>query len=192
MNEWTGANIVNESLTGIDVRADTLRGADILETSLGKVGNADKLDNLNSSHFVQGASADPGVFGFATAKTYFNRITNPSDSGTSTMLVVPGILHVEAQCTATAAELTVWSDVDGLDTFRVRDAEAADRNTLDIGFGLSTAATPTDPTRYLTIQAGLGANTFGLQDLVTITGFIARSPGSGECTFQASALAQQT
>ena len=74
----------------------------MLETSLGKVPQADRLDNFDSSRFVQGFSAVPGVFDVPTAKSYFNRITNPADSGTSTMLVVPGILHLEAECTASS------------------------------------------------------------------------------------------
>ena len=44
-NEWTGANIVNESLTGVDVRGDTIKGADVLESSLGKVRDANTLDH---------------------------------------------------------------------------------------------------------------------------------------------------
>ena len=208
VNEWTGANIVNESLTGadvkgsasvngtltgLDVRADSLEGADVLETSLGKVADADRLDNLSSGRFVQGASAVPGVFDIPTAKSYFNRITNPADTRTSTMLVVPGILHVDATCSAGAANFTIQTDVAGLDTFRSVDGQPASRHALeDIGFGLETSATSASPTRRVTIQAGLGANTFGVQDLVTIDAFIARANATGECTFQLSALVQAT
>src|SRR4051794_22927723 len=90
VNEWTGANIVNESLTGsdvkapatvdgtltgADVKADSLRGADLLESSLGNVPNANNLDNLDSTRFVQGGSAVPGAFGTSKANAYFNRVT---------------------------------------------------------------------------------------------------------------------
>ena len=194
VNEWTGANIVNESLTGPGRQGGhSAGGPTCSRRASARWRNADRLDNLNSSRFVQGASAVPGVFGVPTAKSYFNRITNPADSGTSTMLVVPGILHLEAECTATAAELTVWSDVNGLDAFHHRDGQPVRRDTLDIGFGLTTAATsPPNSTRHMTFQAGLGANTFGLQDLVTIEAFIARDSATEDCTFQASALVQRT
>lgn len=52
-NEWTGANIVNGSLTGAEMRDDTVRGADVVESSLGKVPSADKLDNVDSTAFLK-------------------------------------------------------------------------------------------------------------------------------------------
>lgn len=44
-------------LTGADIRPDALTGADIQEQSLATVRNADKLDGLDSSAFVQGRGA---------------------------------------------------------------------------------------------------------------------------------------
>jgi hypothetical protein len=55
----TGADIVDGSVTGVDVSdtaGGTLTGADILESSLGKVGDADTLDTKDSSDFL-GAAA---------------------------------------------------------------------------------------------------------------------------------------
>ncbi|MEA2292437.1 MAG: hypothetical protein QOE86_76 [Solirubrobacteraceae bacterium] len=48
-----GRPAVNGSVTGADIFDNSLTAADILEASLGKVPNADRLDALDSSNFVQ-------------------------------------------------------------------------------------------------------------------------------------------
>lgn len=45
---------LNGGLSGIDIRTNTLTGADIQEGTLAKVPNADMLDGLDSGAFVQG------------------------------------------------------------------------------------------------------------------------------------------
>ena len=60
-NEWTSANIVDESLLivdikngsllGADVKDGSIGGADVNEASLGKVPDADTLDGMNSTAF---------------------------------------------------------------------------------------------------------------------------------------------
>jgi hypothetical protein len=47
--------VLDNSLTGADVQNDSLKGADVDESSLGKVGDADTLDGLNSTAFGAGA-----------------------------------------------------------------------------------------------------------------------------------------
>lgn len=47
----TGADVQDESLTGADVLNDSLKGADVDESSLGKVGDADTLDGLDSADY---------------------------------------------------------------------------------------------------------------------------------------------
>jgi hypothetical protein len=48
------ANIIGGSVNGQDVADNTLGGADINESSLAKVPNADKLDGLDSTAFLRG------------------------------------------------------------------------------------------------------------------------------------------
>jgi hypothetical protein len=42
-------NVANGGLAGLDIRANTVTGADVDESSLGKVPNADKVDGIDSS-----------------------------------------------------------------------------------------------------------------------------------------------
>ena len=68
-----GRKAINGSITGVDIFDNALTGADILERSLGKAPNADKLDGLDSAAFLrktqQAADAaklggkDPTVYG---------------------------------------------------------------------------------------------------------------------------------
>ncbi|MEA2292439.1 MAG: hypothetical protein QOE86_78, partial [Solirubrobacteraceae bacterium] len=71
----TRDDIKDGSVTGADIFDNSLGGADVLEGSLGKVPNADRLDGLDSSNFVQtsqqaGDAAklggkDPSAYGVA-------------------------------------------------------------------------------------------------------------------------------
>jgi hypothetical protein len=49
----TNAKVANGAVNSAKVADNTLTGSDIVESSLGKVPNADKLDGLDSSAFVQ-------------------------------------------------------------------------------------------------------------------------------------------
>lgn len=51
-----GSDVLDESLTSADIQNDSLVGDDVLESSLGKVGDADTLDGKNSADFL-GATA---------------------------------------------------------------------------------------------------------------------------------------
>jgi hypothetical protein len=206
VNEWTGANIVNESLTGVDVKgsasvdgtlsgldvkADTLKGADVLETSLGRVADADKLDNLDSSQFVQGASANPGGFGVSKAKVYFNRVTGVA-GGTSTFLRVPGLLHLELVCSASAARVNVISDTADLDVFHRREDGSGGQTMLDPGQSVHVDASATDLVPRLEVTAGTGANTFGLQKLTALSIDVIQPDSADDCLAQVYALAQES
>jgi hypothetical protein len=48
-NSLAGVDVANGTLTGADIGNDTLTGDDIVESNLGKVPDADKLDNLDST-----------------------------------------------------------------------------------------------------------------------------------------------
>ena len=68
-------------ITGADVRDDSLTGADVLESSLGQVGDADKLDGKDSSAFgapnavVAATPVDGQVYHFGTALAELANIT---------------------------------------------------------------------------------------------------------------------
>ena len=56
-----GSGVRDESLTSADIQNDSLTGEDILESSLGKVGDADTLDGKGSTDFAgSGQSCDAG------------------------------------------------------------------------------------------------------------------------------------
>jgi hypothetical protein len=190
-NEWTGANIVNGSLTGADVQADSLRGGDVVESSFDRVSDAARLNGLAAGRFVQGASAVPGAFDVAKAKAYFNRVTSPPGS-TSTFVQVPGLLHLRLRCEDDFAALGVISDIDGLEVYRGGTGRTnPERNVFADGGIIETAATPGSEVQELLIQAGTGENTFGNQKLVEITVHWALT-SAGDCTASASVLDQRT
>ena len=66
-NEIRGADIRNSTITGRDVALNTLGGQDIDESKLGKVGDADTLDGVDSGGFLRpdgtGFAAIPGATG---------------------------------------------------------------------------------------------------------------------------------
>jgi len=62
LNSVGTTRVVNGSLLGADVAPNTLTGAQIAESSLGKVNDADTVDGLDSTQ-LQGAQGDPGPAG---------------------------------------------------------------------------------------------------------------------------------
>jgi hypothetical protein len=177
-NEWTGANIVNDSLTG----------ADISEASLGKVPNADTLDGINSPGFIQGARA--GLFWEKSkGRAYLNRVDTIKGDAEVTILVVPYLLHFAASCgsfgAATQWSTDIISDVDGLQIFYEGLGYPASYTTIDATDGLVLSA---HDVGRLTIQAGTGANARSGQRLVTIDMF--GLPSGETCFHQFSALSQ--
>ena len=190
-NEWTGANIVNESLTGADLRDDTVRGADVVESSLGKVRDADTLDNLDSTRFVRGGAAVAGAFGNSDAKAYFNRVSTPAGGGTSTFLEIPGLLHLELDCGPSSSTMRIVSDRTGLELYSNLNSQSfIDDEVLNTGDSFGASTTPSEDIRRFDLQAGTGANTFGLQRMVDAT--VTFRFGAGTCAAVVSALAQRT
>src|SRR4051812_19093149 len=131
VNEWTGANVQDETLTGADVRGtdgtsttaavngsltgadiagqqaipslgqpfktgslttwdvkdNTLTGDDILESSLAKVPNADKLDGIDSADLVHGRGT-----------LLSNRLVLTPVNDIRELLAVPGLGTLTAYC----------------------------------------------------------------------------------------------
>lgn len=180
-NEWTGTNIVNDSLTG----------ADILESSLGKVRDADTLDHLDSTRFVRGGAAVAGAFGNSDAKAYFNRVSTPAGGGTSTFLEIPGLLHLELVCGPSSSTVNIVSDRNGLELYTELNSQSfIDDEVLNTGDSFGFSTTPSEDIRSVDLQAGTGANTFGLQRMLDAT--VTFRFGAGTCAAVVSALAQRT
>jgi hypothetical protein len=153
--------------------------------------SADTLDSLDSTAFVQGGSAVPGVFGTSRAQTYLSRVASPP-GGNSTFMQIPGVAHLEMRCGATSTALDFDSDADGLEAFTTLSRDpGASRSTLKEGAGLSFTAFASDRTLTADIQAGIGANTFSARQLVDVRIAI-HYDASGTCSAQASVLAQET
>src|SRR5262245_61711284 len=74
-------------LTVADIQDDSLTGADVVVTSLGKVPNADTLDGLDSTGFVQGTGK---VQRFYTSETAESSDINHDFDG--------GIAHLSLTC----------------------------------------------------------------------------------------------
>ena len=190
-NEWTGANIVNESLTGADLRDDTVRGADVAESSLGKVRDADTLDRLDATRFVRGGPAVAGAFGNSDARAYFNRVSTPAGGGTSTFLEIPGLLHLNLDCGPSSTTVNIVSDRNGLELYTdLKSQSFVDDEVQNTGDSIGFSTTPSEDIRRLDLQAGTGANTFGLQRMLDAT--VTFRFGAGTCAAVVSALAQRT
>jgi hypothetical protein len=177
-NEWTGNNIVNDSLTGADVR----------ESTLARVPNADKLDGIDSHWFIRGAPAG-GFWEKSTGRTFLNRIDTIKGDSEVNILEVPHLLHIAASCGSFGAQ-TQWStdvisEVDGLQVFYEGLGYPVSYTTLDTTDGLVISA---HDIGRLTIQAGTGADARSGQRLVTIDMF--GMPAGETCFHQFSALSQ--
>ena len=174
-----------------DLRDDTVRGADLVESSLGKVDDADMLDRLDSTRFVRGGTAVAGAFGNSDAKAYFNRVSTPAGGGTSTFLEIPGILHLELDCGPSSSTVRVVSDRNGLELYAELNSQSfIQREVQNVGDSFGFSTTPSEDIRSFDLQAGTGANTFGLQRMVDAT--VTFRFGAGTCAAVVSALAQRT
>jgi len=109
-NKVDSGKVLDNSLTGADVQNDSLKGADVDESSLGKVGDADTLDGLNSTAFgagalmgeafcASGSCSDPGPHTFALDPSGRSEIGATTGEGfelTPNAVLVAGDLAVRA------------------------------------------------------------------------------------------------
>jgi hypothetical protein len=188
VEKWTGANIVNGSLTGVDVRNDTLKGADVLESRLAKVPDSDKLDGLDSARYTRGAPAEAGAFAPAKGRTYFNRLAALSGSAVQTLLVIPGLLHVDVECNGLAL-VHVISDTNGLQMSQ--DILSGNLfKTYNAGEQFQFNTSDQIPTYQGLVTAGKGDSSFTGQQLVPINLVATFNAANQFCYFQGSALLQ--
>jgi hypothetical protein len=192
-NEWTGANIVNESLTGADVRDDSIRGTDVAEGSLGKVADAGALDGLDSTSFLQGASAEAGLAP-ATGKSYFNRLHLEQPTGRApTLIRIPGLIRMVANCStaqdgSAAAQIEMYPLVDGLGISHQTSSGNPIYGTYSHGDSLAFSAWDGGNYRW-SLLAGVGFNAAPGMRLASLE--LSGSANAHSCDFQGFALAQR-
>jgi hypothetical protein len=181
VNEWTGANIVDNSLTGADIR----------EPTLAKVPSADTLDGIDSIGFIRGGSAASCCFDPSRGKAFFNRVLTGSDGIESTFLVLPTMFKLTGQCStsdARYAELQIYPLGSNVDFWYERSDGVASHAGVIPSNGTIQAFSV--GTIRITIQAGVGQGSQAGQRLATVTVF--QGVRGDGCFFQASALTQAT
>lgn len=194
----TGSDVLDGTLLGPDLKANTLNGTQINESSLAKVPaastadsalNANTLGGITPGGFVQGGVAVPCCSAPSTGKSYFN-LVSVQPGAIAQFLDIPGLLHVDGQCgtgTPKVAITNVTGNANGVGVMYDRTNSAPTSDTLNSGTSLNYSNTTT---YRWTLQAGVGANLFNGQKLVTIQLFA--TPRSGDCLFQVSAILQTT
>ena len=118
-NEIRGGDIRNSTITGRDVALNTLGGQDIDESKLGKVGDADSLDGVDSAGFTR-----PDPTGFAAI---------PGGSGTPPpeYNVDPlGYVHLQGEVGATGGQLPPGARPSATRRFAVAAGATADVLTI--------------------------------------------------------------
>jgi hypothetical protein len=159
------------AVISIKVADNSLTGEDILESSLGKVPDADTLDGLDSTGFVQGKG-----------KAYRAQKDAATDV-TETVLFIPGFGHInvgnaEAGCVLSwfndsGANLrVVWFSKNGVGVEEAQDAFAANLTTT------------THEPEVVLLQAGREDRT------VTVTVTATELVATDACRSSAQALAQ--
>ena len=85
-----GASLKDRSVAHTKLVRNTVTGAEVKESSLGRVPNADKLDGLDSTAFVKGANV----------KVYQGKRTGLANSGVTnvTLLTLPGLGRLDVVC----------------------------------------------------------------------------------------------
>jgi hypothetical protein len=161
-----GANSV---ITG-KVVDDSLGGADILESSLAKVPNADKLDGIDSTGFVHGRGT------LLSNRIVFLPTTSKS------LLQIPGLGTLEADCINPAA--IVWLNT---------TSSTIDLWVVDSSGAWSTHLVPpqsaqglvnSDTAALATLGLGLG-NDPGPRRIATLHVFALQNGNGAPCGFQA-------
>jgi hypothetical protein len=176
-NSLAAGDLAPSSVNTSEVADNSLGGADVLESSLGKVPDADKLDGIDSTGFVQGRGT-----------LLSNRIVFvPTED--KVLLTVPGLGQLEAACSTSRAQSNVffinttagpvdfWNDISGR------------RNGFILSEGHGTVAAVVDGESLnvnegATIGVGVG-NDPGPRRVATLHVFAFQSGDGAPCGFQA-------
>lgn len=120
----SGASIKDRSIPHKKVVLNTLTGAEIKESTLGKVPNADKLDGVDSSGFVRGAS---------TRVTRKSQLLNGDDATFVRFATVAGLGALNIKCFAAGDIMTVqWSNsTSGLEEYVWSKIEPGNSSSAD-------------------------------------------------------------
>ena len=146
------ANIIGGSINGQDIANDSLGGSKILESSLAKVPNADKLDGVDSTAFVDKCPA--------SATTRFGALCVRSENenqpfGGALNLCANLDMHLPSWSEATTLATHDIPNIDGTEVFWTEDiflrpADAGTNQGEFKTFVLDDAGTPT--------EEGIGGN----------------------------------
>lgn len=175
-------DLAGNSVTSAKVADNSLTGADINESTLGKVPDADKLDGIDSTGFIQGRGS-----------VLSNRIVRDPDGIRVPLLDIPGLGQLTAQCAGnyasvqwsntTSANIDVWShgtDAAGKDGFM--GFVAPPGGGVLVAFDNTTE----DVTDGATIEFGQGDDP-GPRKIATVHVFAFQSADNARCGFQAQA-----
>lgn len=112
----TGKKIKNGSITGADIKGDSLTGAQVNEGSLGKVGDAETLDGVDSA-------------GFAPAKSVLSWNVPMNRGDAPRVLGKLGSFTFTGRCEVSGANSSAYVDV----TSSVDNAYSSNDSDLDVG-----------------------------------------------------------
>ena len=178
----TGASSSNTIADGgvlsVDVRDNNLTGADLLESSLGKVPDADTLDGKDSTSFMEG-------------RALYNRVVQPDTGGfTGDILVVPGFGKVYGGCDPTGAQ-TIFNNTtpDPIHVW-VDDGSGDPVGAPVVPGGGGSTTIPTDPKALDLVTFQVGRGTAADADFRLATIVVTSSWNGDQCIYQAQAVAQ--
>jgi len=97
-----GRDLAGNAVDSSRTKNDSLTGADIIESSLAKVPDADTLDGVDSSDLMRGAG-----------RLVANRIVRGADNLTTTLLNIPGLGYLDANCGRNNQAAISWWNTTG-------------------------------------------------------------------------------
>ena len=170
--------IADGGVLSADVRDDNLTGADLLESSLGKVPDADTLDGKDSASFMEG-------------RAVYNRVVQADTGGfTGDILVVPGFGKVYGGCDPTGAQ-TIFNNTtpDPIHVW-VDDGSGDPVGAPVVAGGGGSTTIPTDPKPLDRVIFQVGRGTAADADFRLATIVVTSSWDGNQCIYQAQAVAQ--
>jgi hypothetical protein len=171
----TNGKLGGSAVDGSKVADNSLGGADILESSLARVPNADKLDGIDSTGFVQGRGT-----------LLSNRMVFLPGTGLyRTFLQIPGLGELKAGCFSDGADI-LWSNTTGgpVDVWYQFDGHVVPRVASADEFNpvASMGSSLQEPGAFVGLGVG---NDPGSRRVATLNVFVYQSADNAPCGFQA-------